>query len=310
MFWLKFKAESLKQYLKQALKSQIRPNQLSLQSQASTQPQHMKVSSIGANQGTVPLSHVSSSAAQQASYSTNARTNSNGEKSLGMEWKSDSSGMPASQTSLSRLGNINQERERPTSPIQGLTKLQQQHLHFSQTSLAIDGSKSGNYQQFSGSKVSTSASSLKLQPHDSLTRQAPTEVTNVLSVPKFERQNTFSGPKIEQGGTLQPHNWPSSTTKELKNDAISSITCVKEEPIDQGISDKQLKSRLPFPHGSSSFPPLKEEQRNTTSGNSKDNFSTSRCMATSNSLPSSVTNQVDPIILVILCFFILIGWLR
>lgn len=252
--------------------------------------------SVGVIQGTVPLSHVPSSAAQQTSYSTNAMTNSNVEKSLEMEWKSDSSAMPASHTSISRLSNINQEREHPTIPIQGLSKLQQQHLHFSPPSFAIDGSKSGNYHQFSGSNVSTSASSLKQQPHDSLTRQGPTQVTNVLSVPKFERPNSVSGSKRVQGGTLMPHNWPLSTTKDQKNDDLSSLTFVKEEPVDQGSSDKQLKSR----HGLSSLPPSKEEQRNTTSGTSSDNFPTSRCTAPSNAVLSPMTNQLDPSILVIL----------
>ncbi|XP_058221190.1 transcription initiation factor TFIID subunit 4b-like isoform X2 [Rhododendron vialii] len=277
----------------QAQKSQAGPNQSPLQSQASAQPQHLKMPSVGANQGTVLLSHVPSSAAQQTSYSTNAMTNSNVEKSLEMEWKSDSSAMPASQTSISRLSNINQEREHPTIPIQGLSKLQQQHLHFSPPSFAIDGSKSGNYHQFSGSNVSTSASSLKQQPHDSLTRQGPTQVTNVLSVPKFERPNSVIGSKRVQVGTLMPHNWPSSTTKDQKNDAISSMTFIKEEPVDQGSSDKQLKSR----HGLSSLPPSKEEQRNITSGTSSDNFPTSRCTAPSNSVPSPMTNQLDPSIL-------------
>ncbi|KAE9457241.1 hypothetical protein C3L33_10868, partial [Rhododendron williamsianum] len=201
----------------QAQKSETGPNQSSLQSQASAQPQHLKMPSVGVIQGTVPLSHVPSSAAQQTSYSTNAMTNSNVEKSLEIEWKSDSSAMPASHTSIP-------------------------------------------------------ASSLKQQPHDSLTRQGPTQVTNVLSVPKFERPNSVSGSKRVQGGTLMPHNWPLSTTKDQKNDALSSLTFVKEEPVDQGSSDKQLKSR----HGLSSLPPSKEEQRNTTSGTSSDNFPTSR----------------------------------
>lgn len=231
MFWLEFNAESLKPNWKQAQKSHTGPNQLLLQSQASAQPQHLNMPATGANQGTVPLSDVPSSAAQQTSYSTNAMTNTNVEESLEMEWKPDSSGMPASQTSISRLSNINQDREHPTIPIQGLSKLQQQHLHFSQPSFAIDGSKSGNH-QISGSNVNTSASSLKQQPHDSLTRQGPTQVTDVLSVPKFEKPNSVSGSKRMQCGTVMPHNWPSLTTREPKNDAISSMRFSKEEPVD------------------------------------------------------------------------------
>ncbi|KAL6995405.1 hypothetical protein U1Q18_005542 [Sarracenia purpurea var. burkii] len=167
-----------------ARNSQTGPNQLSLQSQASAQPQHMKMPSVGANQGNAPqsfaqlhqrgitsladMSHIPSSAAQLKTYSSSEITDDIGPKSREMEWQSDSS-----QMSSSSLSNINQERERPTIPIQGLSKQQQQHLHFSQASFPVDGSTGGSYRPFSGANVSSSASSLKHQPPDSQLRQGP-----------------------------------------------------------------------------------------------------------------------------------------
>ncbi|GMP80925.1 hypothetical protein CsSME_00035837 [Camellia sinensis var. sinensis] len=293
-----------------ARNSQTGPNQFSLQSQASAQQHHLKMPPVGAQQGMAPQSfaqlhrkgvtsptdpsHIPSSAAQLKTDSSNAATDNNGKKSQEMESHLDSHGMPASQMSSSSLSNINQERERSTIPIQGLSKQQQQHLHFSQSSFPIYGSTGGNYgHPFSGTNVNSSAASLKQQPHDSQMRQGPvhqsigatqlgtsTQVMNVLNVPNFERQNPFSEPKRVQGGTLthltnnstlqqNSVQWQSSTSKEQKNCALSSMTHIKQEPVDQG-NEQQHKSQLSSPQGLSSFSPLQVERGNAITGNLED----------------------------------------
>ncbi|XP_057469900.1 transcription initiation factor TFIID subunit 4b-like isoform X2 [Actinidia eriantha] len=307
-----------------ARNSQTGPNQLSVQSQASAQPQQGNVPQSFAQfhqrgvTSSADVSHIPSSSAQLNTYSSNAIMDNNGQISREIERKSDSHGISASQMPSSSLSHINQERLRPTTPLQGLSKQQQQHLHFSQTSFPIDGSPGGNYHPFSGANVSTSAPSLKQQPHDSQMRQGPvhqsigatqlgisTQVMNVLSAPKFERQNE---PKRGQVGTLPhvtsnsalPHNsvhWQPSTGKEQKNGALSSMTYVKQEPVDQG-SEQQLKSRLSFPQGLSSFNSVQVEHGNEDEAleiqSSRTGFSTSTSMMPSNSVSSSMMTQLDP----------------
>ena len=301
-----------------------------MQSQASAQPQQGNVPQSFAQfhqrgvTSSADVSHISSSAAQLKTYSSNAIMDNNGQISREIERQSDSHGISASQMPSSSLSRMNQERLRPTTPLQGLSKQQQQHLHFSQTSFPIDGSPGGNYHPFSGANVSTSASSLKPQPHDSQMRQGPvhqsigatqlgtsTQVMNVLSAPKFERQNE---PKRGQSGTLPhvtsnsalPHNsvhWQPSTGKEQKNGALSSMTYVKQEPVDQG-SEQQLKSRSSFPQGLSSFNSVQVEHGNEDEAleiqSSRTGFSTSTSMMPSNSVSSSMMTQLDPSISVIL----------
>ncbi|XP_057490165.1 transcription initiation factor TFIID subunit 4b-like isoform X1 [Actinidia eriantha] len=305
-----------------ARNSQTGPNQLPMQSQASAQPQQGNVPQSFAQlhqravTSSADVSHIPSSAAQLKTYSSNAIMDNNGQISREIERQSDSHGISASQMPSSGLSNINQERLRPTIPLQGLSKQQQQH--FSQTSFPIDGNPVGNYHPFSGANVSTSASSLKQQPHDSQVRQGPvyqsigatqlgtaTQVMNVLSAPKFERQNEA---KRGQGGTLPhmtsnsalPYNsvhWQSSTGKEQKNGALSSMTYAKQEPVDQG-SEQQLKSRLSFPQGLSSFNSVQVERGNEDEAldmqSSRTGFSTSTSMMPLDSVSSSMMTQLDP----------------
>ncbi|GMP45476.1 hypothetical protein CsSME_00013989 [Camellia sinensis var. sinensis] len=141
-----------------ARNSQTGPSQQSLQSQASAQPQNLKMPSVGTNHGTVSqsfaqvhqkdvtspadVSHIRSSAAILKTDPSNAMMDSNGKKSREMEHQSDSHGMPVNQMVLSSLSNINQEKEYPIIPNQGLSKQQQQHLHFSQFSSRVPSATS------------------------------------------------------------------------------------------------------------------------------------------------------------------------
>ncbi|KAF5955518.1 hypothetical protein HYC85_008374 [Camellia sinensis] len=141
-----------------ARNSQTGPSQQSLQSQASAQSQNLKMPSVGTNHGTVSqsfaqvhqkdvtspadVSHIRSSAAVLKTDPSNAMMDSNGKKSREMEHQSDSHGMPVNQMVLSSLSNINQEKEYPIIPNQGLSKQQQQHLHFSQFSSRVPSATS------------------------------------------------------------------------------------------------------------------------------------------------------------------------
>ncbi|XP_052201529.1 transcription initiation factor TFIID subunit 4b-like isoform X2 [Diospyros lotus] len=260
------------------------------------------------------VSLMPSSAAQLKTHANLEKMDSNGQKSREMEHQFDLRGMPGRQMPSSNLSNINQEKEHSTIPIQGLSKQQQQHLHFSQSSYPIYGNTTGNYAPFSGANVGTSASSLKQQPHDSQMRPGPVHQSTVT-----ERSHSFIQQKRVQGGsgTLShltnnstfPQNslhWQSSANKEQKGGAGSSISYVKQEPIDQG-TEQQHKSQLSSPQGLSSLPPVQGEHGNAMTGISKDKaiemqssrmgFSTSASALPPNSMPSSMTPPLDPNIL-------------
>ncbi|XP_059633497.1 transcription initiation factor TFIID subunit 4b-like isoform X2 [Cornus florida] len=321
-----------------ARNSQAGPNQFPSQSQASVQQHHMKMQTINGKQFTKPQSlaqlhqkgfpedpsHIPSTAAQLKSVSNNASMG-NAQKSQEVEHQSVSHGMQVSQTSSSRLSTLNQEKERCTIPIQGLSKQQQQQqqLHFPQSSFPTYGNSGGNYPPFSGTNVNTSSTSLNQQPHDLQMRQDPvnqsmgaSQSMNVTSLPKFERQDSFSEQTRVQGGTLShltnnsalqqnSAHWQSSPSKVQKTGAPSSMTYVKQEPLDQ-LNEQQNKSQLstPHPQGLSAFSSAHTEQGNAIPGTSmgetfemqsnRMGFSTSTSTAPSNSVSSSMTPQLDP----------------
>ncbi|XP_059631128.1 transcription initiation factor TFIID subunit 4b-like isoform X2 [Cornus florida] len=322
-----------------ARNSHTEPNQISLQSQTSAQQHNLKMPSISAKQLPDPqsfaqvhrkgiTSHIASLAAQLKIDSSNASMDNNAQKPREVERQSDSHGMQVSQMSSSSLSTLNQERERAIQ-IQGLINLQQQQLHFPQSSFPMFGNTGGNYHPFSGANVNASTTSLKQQPHDSQIRQVPvhqsmgatqlgtvTQTVNVMSVPKFERKNSFSEPKRVHGGTLShltnnstlqqnSMHWQSSSGKEQKNSASSSMTYVKQEPVNH--ANEQQQSQLSMQQGLSAISSAQVEQGNAILGTSKDGnfemqssrmeFSTSTSMVPSNSVSSSITTQVDTNIL-------------
>ncbi|XP_052170493.1 transcription initiation factor TFIID subunit 4b-like isoform X2 [Diospyros lotus] len=298
---------------------------LQAQAQASARPQQLKMPSVGVNQGAVrqsfsqphqkgitseDVSYVPSSTAQLSTHSSNAKMDDNGQKSQEMAHQLDLHGMPSSQMSSSNLSNINQEKERSTMPIHGLSKQQSQHLQFSQTSFPAYGSTGVNYHPLSGTKDNASTSSLKNQPHDSQLMQGP-----VYQSTGAERQHSFIEPKRVHGGsgTLPhltgsssfPHNsphWQSSSGKEQKSGA-PSISYVKQEPLDQG-AEQQNTSQVSSPGGPSSLPSLPGERVNAPTGISNDKslemqssrmgFSTSMSTVAPNSALASMSMQLEP----------------
>ncbi|KAI3460167.1 hypothetical protein Pfo_016830 [Paulownia fortunei] len=275
-----------------ARNSQTTPNQFQSQPQAS------------ARQMQVPST-------QMPTDLSNSTSDSNTAKSREVESQADSQGVQVSQMSTSS----SQERKHPTFPTQGLNK--QQHTHFSQTSFSTYGSAGSSYSPFSATNAASSTS-LRPQPHDSQMRQAPahqnmtvnhlgptTRATNIINVSKFDRPHSLSDPKKIQAGSLTHMNsntalqqnqvqWPSSTSKEQKTGVSSSMTHVKQEPVDQS-NEQQHKSQLSSPHGLSSLSPAPIKQGSAAPGNLKDESFEMQSSRTGFTPPTSLvpTNSVS-----------------
>lgn len=290
--------------------SQVGSNQVASHSQVSAQQQHMKMPAVSAKQFTD-----SQSFTQLHQKGLNSPVDPSRIPSSAAQVLTDPNNTTMENNALI-LRDIKQERERPF-PIQGLNKQQQQHLHFPPTSFPTYGSTGSNYNPYAGANINSSAQSLKQQPNDSQMRQVAVHpsvgATQAMSVPKFEKQNTFSEPKRGQSGTfshstnhstLQQNSvhWQSSTNKEQNNGALSSVHYVKQEPIDQA-NEQQQKSQLSSSQGVSSFSSVQLEQGNTVSGSLSDDsfemqpsrmgFSASTSIVPSTSVLSSMTTHMD-----------------
>jgi transcription initiation factor TFIID subunit 4 len=296
-----------------------------------TDPRSFAIHQRGANPSTDP-SHIPTVHVQTDSSHSVIE---NSAKKL-RESQSDSHAMQVNQMSSSSTGAANQERERSSVPIQVHNKPQQQQLHYPQSSFAMYGSTGGNYHPYPGTNVNTLP--LKQHPHDSQLRQIPqhqsmgsaqtgggeAQGTNIMSVPKLERQNSMNDPSRQQGGSLShftnnsilqqnPVPWPSSN-KEQSSGPLSSMAYVKQEPIDQ-TAEQQHKTplsnsqRLPYTSA------VQLEQGNASPGMSMDESlekqssrmgfsstvptgsivpSSSTSTVPSNPVSSSTTMQADP----------------
>ncbi|KAK3020745.1 hypothetical protein RJ639_047873 [Escallonia herrerae] len=291
-----------------ARNSQSGPKQFPLQAQAlGSGQQHLQMSSLGSKQftGSQPFaqlhqkslispsdpSRITSSAAQMFTDSNNSTMENNAQSSRDVERQLDSHGMQVSHMSSSSLTTVKQERER-NFPIQGLTRQQQQHLHFSQPSFPAYPGK-GNFHPNSGPNVSSSSNSLKQQPYDSHMRQAPVHPTMGASQAMNAKQTSLSELKKAQGGTLSHFTTNSTSLQDSVHWQSSSNKdqSVKQEPLDQANEKQQKSQNL-----------VQVEQGNAIAGSSNDDsfethssrmgFSTSTGMVASNS--SSMMTQQDP----------------
>ncbi|XP_011074372.1 transcription initiation factor TFIID subunit 4b isoform X2 [Sesamum indicum] len=281
-----------------ARNSQTAPNQFQSQPQAS------------ARQMQVP-------SAQMPIDLSNSTGDTNTAKPREVESQADSQGVQVSQMSTSSSGVLSQERKHPAFPTQGLNK--QQHMHFSQTSFPTYGSAGSSYSPFSATNAASSTS-LRPQPHDSQMKQAPphqnmtvshvgpsTQAMNMMNMPKFDRPHSFGDPKKMQGGSLTHVNsntalqqnqvqWPSSTSKEPKIGVSSSMTHVKQEPLDQEQQHKGLSSlsSTPAKQGPASGN-LKDESFEIQS--SRTGFTPPTSLVPSNSVSSSIPSAMETNIL-------------
>ncbi|KAM7518400.1 hypothetical protein LguiB_017362 [Lonicera macranthoides] len=235
-------------------------------------------------------SQISSSSAPVFVYSTNSTMgNNNVQASQQLEHQSNSNGNQVTQMSSSSFSAAMREKEQPFL-IPGLSKQQQQHLHFPQSSFPKYGSTGVNYQPFCGTNINSSTQSRKLQPQDSQVREVPVH---------RNMGATQLGSNRVQGGTLSQlsnnsslqHNsvgWQSLMNKEQKNGSISSTAYVKQEQVDQANEQPQksqveLKSGIP-----GSFRDDSLQMQSSSMG-----FSTSTNMLPSTSMPSSIAAQLD-----------------
>ncbi|XP_022768669.1 transcription initiation factor TFIID subunit 4b-like isoform X2 [Durio zibethinus] len=315
------------------LQVQMSSNQFPLQSQVAARQNNPRMPSVGgATQFAGPhslaqlhqkgpnspanSSHTSSPAVPMQTNSSYLSIENKAQKSQEMDRQSDSRfGVLGSQISSSSSTTVNQERDRTSIPVQGINKQQQQHLNFPQTSFAMYGSS--NYHPYSGPNVNTSGSSLKPQPHDSQIRQlahhqgmgpnpvgGSTQAINMMSGPKLERQNSTNDPNRLQGGSLSHFSsssipWQASSSKEQNPGPLSSVTYVKQEPVDQG-AQQQHRPHVSATQGLST---ALVEQGNAVTATPKDEslekqssrigFSTPTSMVPPNLVSPSITTQMD-----------------
>ncbi|KNA09321.1 hypothetical protein SOVF_154680 isoform A [Spinacia oleracea] len=173
----------------------------------------------------------------------------------------------------------NQASDRSVNPIQGLSKQQQQHLHFPQGSFPMYGASS--YHPFPGTNVSTPSTMVKAQPNDPQLRQGQlhqgfgssigdgtSQAMNVMSTPKVERQSSSNEPKRLPGVTManmatpiMPHNpVPWQVSKEQNINASPNMSYVKQEPSDQAL-EKQPKPKISSSQGPAYSGPVLVDQR-------------------------------------------------
>ncbi|XP_061967793.1 transcription initiation factor TFIID subunit 4b-like isoform X2 [Populus nigra] len=313
------------------LQSQASSNQSQLQSQAGRQNNVRMPAGISAAQFPDPhhfvlhpRGSISSEPSRNPPSAVQLQTDSsiaNSQKSKAVEWQPDSLGMQASQLHSSNTSIVNQERERSSISMQGQNK-QQQHVHFPPTSFPMYGSSGGNYNSYPGTKVSTSGPSVKPQPHDQQTRQIShhqnmgvTQVGgpphNMISTPKFERQNSANDPSRVHSGSVSHYTnksavqqnsvpWQAPPNREQSPAPFSSVNYVKPGSLEQA-GEQQNKPQLLSPQV---LPPAPVEQGNAISGNlkgqsldkqsSKVVFSTSGGMVPPNSVSPSIATQLDP----------------
>ncbi|XP_071924991.1 transcription initiation factor TFIID subunit 4b-like isoform X2 [Coffea arabica] len=284
------------------------PSQVPSQSQVSTQQQNLPTSSTVA----------------MTTDSTNKVSDSNAQKPREVERLPDSHGVPLSQMSTASLA-ANQDKERSAFPPQGINKQHSQHMLFSHPSFPTYGNTGSIHRPYSTMNTNTSTP-LKQLPHDSQMRPIPAHQTmnatqlgtttqgmNMVSVTKFDGQNSFNDPKRLQSGSLTPATnspvlpqnsvqWQSLSAKEQKSGIPSSTTFVKPEPLDQ--SNEQYKSQFSATQGLSSFPSTNVEQGNTLPGTLKDEtfemqssrlgFSAPTSTVPTNPMLSSMPSQMEP----------------
>lgn len=211
-----------------------------------------------------------------------------------------------SQLPSSSSNAVKQETERSSVHIQGLSKQQQQHLHFP----SAYRSGGGNYNPFSGTTTSSS-SSLRPQPHDSHMRQIPHQsiglnhlggaTQGLIGMEKLERHNSFNDHKRMSGGSVSPvvnntasqqtsNSWQSSS--EQNSGLFSSVSYVKKEPNDLS-TEQQHRHHLSKLHG---LPSINSAQIEHCSGANQDtvNNEFSRGPPASTSMPHTTSASLLP----------------
>ncbi|XP_054812383.1 transcription initiation factor TFIID subunit 4b-like [Prosopis cineraria] len=237
-------------------------------------------------------SHINSSTVHVKNEPVYPTMDNSVKKSQELDVKIESQAVQPSQISSSSSNFASQESERSSLHIQGLTKQQQQHLHFS----SAHGSSGTNYNLYSG--TSSSSTSLKAPLHDSHLRQiphqniaqnhlgGPTQGMNLIGMTKLDRQNSINDPKRLQGVSAPP--FVSSAGSQQTPNAWQPSN-VKKEPTDLS-AEQQQRHHLSKLHGISSVGTGQIEQGNGNQGTSKDEFS--RGLPACTNMPPTTTSSL------------------
>ncbi|KAJ8747362.1 hypothetical protein K2173_012942 [Erythroxylum novogranatense] len=262
-------------------------------------------------------------ARQHQTDSSHLAVENNAQKAREMEHQPDSHVMQTNQIPTSTTGTVNQERDRSSISTSGHNIQQQQHLHFPQSSFSIYGGSGGNYRPYSGTNVNTSASSVKPQPHDKQMRPmshhqnvvttqlgGSNQAMSMINGPKFERQTSLNDANKVQGNTVSRYTnksglqqtaapWQASTNKEQSSASFSSINYVKPEPVD--VTTEQHKSQFSNPQGMSANTNIEQGSSISASikedslpQSSKIGFGAPPISMPTNTIPPSITTQLDP----------------
>ncbi|XP_028752428.1 transcription initiation factor TFIID subunit 4b isoform X2 [Neltuma alba] len=252
-------------------------------------------------------SHINSSTVHLKTESVHPTMENSMKKSQELDVKIEPQAVQSSPLPTSGSNFGSQESERSSMHIQGLTKQQQQHLHFS----SAHGNTGSNFNSYSG--TSSSPTSLKAPPHDSHLRQiphqniapnhlgGPTQGMNLIGMTKLDRQNSINDPKRLQGGSA-PHVVNNAGSQQTSN--VWQPSNVKREPSELSAEQQQRHHLSKF-HGLS-VGTAQIEQGSGNQGTSKDEFSrglpasanvpptTTSSLLHSNSAPPSMVAQMEP----------------
>ncbi|XP_057518737.1 transcription initiation factor TFIID subunit 4b isoform X2 [Amaranthus tricolor] len=212
--------------------------------------------------GTPTMTQIPSSVSQPFNDSSLQMADNNSLNSREMGSLTDSHGVQTNQMS-----------DRATISLHGLTKQQQQHLHFTQGSFPMYGAS--NYHSFTGTSAST-PSLAKPQRFDPQARQGQlhqgfssahgdgsSQAINVTNTPKVNDTQRISGvpmnnmptPSIQHTSVLWQVN------KEQKIGASPNMSYVKQEPSEQAL-DKRPKPQISSAQGPT-FPGAVMDQGNS-----------------------------------------------
>lgn len=176
--------------------------------------------------------------------------------------------------------------------MQGLTKHPQHQMQLPSSSFPMYTS-SGNFHSYPGPNTNASGSSLRPHVHDSHMRHVahnptmgstglggpPQSTTNMMTMPKFERQTSVNDPNRVQGGATSHFQNSSSLPLNSAPGQGSSVSHVKQESVEQSFEQNNAAS------GTSNEGLEKESSRMV--------LSTPNNMAHASSISSSMTSQLD-----------------
>ncbi|GAB2273948.1 hypothetical protein Dimus_008719 [Dionaea muscipula] len=185
--------------------------------------------------------------------------------------------------SNSHAMQVSQIPDRTSNPIQGLNKIQQQHLHFTHNSLPMLASSNDHPYPATNANVLTKVvkQTQDIQKRQVQHSQSPSlthlgaQTMNMMTVPKLENQNIVSDSKKVTGGSFplrasnvpmqqDPVAWQAFSSNEHKIGSLLSGPYLKREPADLS-NDHHSEPLVPSSQGLASVGSVVNEQGNALS---------------------------------------------